>query len=90
MTLLSEKVTTMPQVSTTMGPCPLDQSQTFSPSLGTVTRLMPLVAELAQYHSLSCQFQLTKVKKEVLLGAPFSIASYSPNSSSGFTKFNLM
>ena len=45
MLLITEKATIMPQVDDTGHIHPLDPSQTFSPPLWPITRLIPLVAE---------------------------------------------
>ena len=44
-TLPPEMATMNPQISATIVFCPPDPSQTFSPSLGTLTRLMLMVAK---------------------------------------------
>ena len=45
MTLIQEKASIMSQASSNIGMCPPGPSCTFIPSLGTVTRLTPLVAK---------------------------------------------
>ena len=45
MTLLPEKATMNPQISSTIVICTPDPSQTFGPSLGTLTRLMLMVVK---------------------------------------------
>ena len=76
MTLIPEKATIMPQVSSTIVTYPVDPSQKFSPSLGTVTGLIPKWVFQLRYHNLLCWSKIIRIMKEVLWGTSFSIASF--------------
>ena len=90
MALIVEKITIMPQVSSTTGTCPLDPSKKSSSSLGTFTGLMPLVAESNQVPQPVILFLAHEDGERGIVGCiPFSVVASFPSSSNGFTIIDL-